>query len=1000
MSCSSSSIEYLIPENVEDELEELQKIGKLVNRLWQREVSLYESSNDSVKDFEEGADTLITLEKFPYHRSLFPLLDIYHLISGKSSVDDYTVHSPTNVFDKKRRLPEPNEVRVAGYLPCSALALWRSLVPPYRAASCRSRFVEALGDDGTAGTDGDDDVGGDRDGGGDGGGELPVPVETWGNIESTDFSFLEEWYYDIVTERLAWAGVSRSPDDILGAEDGAGADWTEGNTEVAFTDDADADAAPLDVEILTFDERNARYPRSDASDRFGIMNLPTDNGLRTKIALKLLKHSLSNLQRDHRLARAALYTMIEFRCFDSGIAADENEITAGRTNTGTGTGGGGGSTGTGSGVDALRYLLAVVHSESVRTCHGDCHIPFIHENENEGEDDDASQVTDVEDDGGEEKGSVPRPDHYCHDWQEFESTIMTIFGFGIDHLTEEHADVIGAFTTHQFEAIGFVELDGGDELLGCWHDDFDVEYLNLVTHTVIGLGILAHTVRYRMKKILREAYATTGGENTAELQAELRKLSSSYRNCLHVLVDIGEQCLHRLPANDQTANLGGYIVCALVTMLSDEIPLTLNKLAPISEYIGNECKTKPLLINPTRYSDLITNASDQRSLRMEEVRKSVLFDCVPESEDDETVREVFLAPVSQDVRDVVRGLFLRQLVDTGISGCGYGDFLTWYRLPVSPFDSMIFEHAVQFPEDDEAQTEGGWGLDEDETESHFGKRLAARYDFTVLMLNRAWNLPWTPQSDASFQPPFRRAMRTLALCTRRYDVPSAVLTELLQYLPRHWWPDTRAECWRYECQLAELGRLLQRKRAARRRTLPPKGTPVPDKRRTETMPSTTTGGKGGAGFRFVTCAGCSIARACSKKHLRTVEGHGTRCGKPPFRRFTEADEVFCREVLGEGIAPVAVGRRRMCGNAAMAAGGDDIDGDGDEHGNGHGDGGQDADSDNDSGEWESIESDEDSRESDTVSKTDLIFRYFDTNSYKLQQFEEPAFANAIDGAYY
>ena len=119
---------------------------------------------------------------------------------------------------------------------------------------------------------------------------------------------------------------------------------------------------------------------------------------------------------------------------------------------------------------------------------------------------------------------------------------------------------------------------------------------------------------------------------------------------------------------------------------------------------------------------------------------------------------------------------------------------------------------------------------------------------------------------------------------------------------------------------------------------------------------------------------------CSaKKRVKDTDG----------RRLWYLMEV-AREItsvaVGEG--PLGVRRRR----------GGDTDG-GRDNGNGDGDrGGEGDDSDNDSGSWESIRSDEDSRVSDTVSKTDLIFRYFDANSYKLQQFEEPAFANTIDGA--
>ena len=108
----------------------------------------------------------------------------------------------------------------------------------------------------------------------------------------------------------------------------------------------------------------------------------------------------------------------------------------------------------------------------------------------------------------------------------------------------------------------------------------------------------------------------------------------------------------------------------------------------------------------------------------------------------------------------------------------------------------------------------------------------------------------------------------------------------------------------------------------------------------------------------------------------------TNCKKPPFRPFSSEDEAFCREVMGDEIAPV------MSLEKGSADGSEAADYE------------ENSESNDDSASWESIGSDEESKPSNNTSKTDLIFRYFDTNSYKLQKFEEPAFANVIEGAYY
>jgi hypothetical protein len=50
--------------------------------------------------------------------------------------------------------------------------------------------------------------------------------------------------------------------------------------------------------------------------RHGIEHLPPDRRLRSEVMLKLLRHALSELQRDHRLAAAATFNLMLFRDFD------------------------------------------------------------------------------------------------------------------------------------------------------------------------------------------------------------------------------------------------------------------------------------------------------------------------------------------------------------------------------------------------------------------------------------------------------------------------------------------------------------------------------------------------------------------------------------------------------------------------------------------------------------------------------------------------------------
>jgi hypothetical protein len=65
--------------------------------------------------------------------------------------------------------------------------------------------------------------------------------------------------------------------------------------------------------------------------------------MRTKVLLKLLKHSMSEIQRDHRLSRAILLALIEYQCLD-GV----------------------------DGAEAFRYFLLTIESEFIHDCDEDC----------------------------------------------------------------------------------------------------------------------------------------------------------------------------------------------------------------------------------------------------------------------------------------------------------------------------------------------------------------------------------------------------------------------------------------------------------------------------------------------------------------------------------------------------------------------------------------------------------------------------------------------------
>ena len=178
-------------------------------------------------------------------------------------------------------------------------------------------------------------------------------------------------------------------------------------------------------------------------------------------------------------------------------------------------------------------------------------------------------------------------------------------------------------------------------------------------------------------------------------------------------------------------------------------------------------------------------------------------------------------------------------------------------------------------------------------------------------------------------------------------MPVDVTRYTFTFLPRTWWPDERSLCWRYECQHNDLKKNISS-----------------DSKNPLCLKA---GEKRKKSIKMIPCPGCHIAHACSQKHLNAIfrQGHRRVCQTPPLRPFSNDDEAFCREVLGEHLSF----ERDRC---ALEC---------DEN----------VDFDDDASCWESVESSDDLNDVEEV--TDTIFRYFDQKKYKVQKMEDQVFSN-------
>ena len=91
--------------------------------------------------------------------------------------------------------------------------------------------------------------------------------------------------------------------------------------------------------------------------------------------------------------------------------------------------------------------------------------------------------------------------------------------------------------------------------------------------------------------------------------------------------------------------------------------------------------------------------------------------------------------------------------------------------------------------------------------------LCARNDLQLVLLQRAWQAPWSPETHASYQPAFRVAVETIAKSIHRLGFPHEIMLSICSCLHRDWWDDNRKQCWNYACMCEKSRKLISRKLA-------------------------------------------------------------------------------------------------------------------------------------------------------------------------------------------
>jgi hypothetical protein len=238
----------------------------------------------------------------------------------------------------------------------------------------------------------------------------------------------------------------------------------------------------------------------------------------------------------------------------------------------------------------------------------------------------------------------------------------------------------------------------------------------IISILVISLGAQAVMSRATLKALqnLLDTYSEDDSEPSREELCRLIDHSmDSFYNCIRSLVEIGESSIQRLAPTGQAIDVCSLIVKSLVQAYLDptESAVTGYRSTGYLGRLRSDLQTKSL-ISPTRYSEGISQATVcfQRRAASSTLNGHDSTEIQTIKAYKSSLAGFFRQTPSNDVKDVVRDLFIRDLISIQHSGCGYGDVLVWLGFEVHPFDPIIFQDINNHPtSDDDNQA---WDYDE------------------------------------------------------------------------------------------------------------------------------------------------------------------------------------------------------------------------------------------------------------------------------------------------
>lgn len=551
--------------------------------------------------------------------------------------------------------------------------------------------------------------------------------------------------------------------------------------------------------------------RADERQAFGPLNHPLDRRSRVDLLLKILKHALSELQKDYRLAAAILVRLHRNHDLDD--------------------------------VEAMQRLLVVLTSEYV-VCGQPCSFD----------------------------GDCDEADHFCRDTDEFYLCLESLLFEGLTFLSSNHSVALVGFIHYVYHReFGHLAADSASEnatekrklLLkrnivaqrneNDLDDESDVESAKRVPTRLI------YTIVKALKKLSEQLASPLLERERCSLNRALaaHRLDSMI-NCTRCLVAIGEASLIFLPSSDRFDKIANVIASALGETCASRHFLNQPDWQLKTQYTGLRSSkltvSENRLASPFRFADCIDGKSLIDNVN-EKIQDSLFL----------SIDRFFGGNCHPDIKDVVRGLFVKQVVDVREVGFGYGDFLVWCGYEVIP-DPVLYSELSAFPakhhyesdSDDESTSEEDdsyydWDYDKKATSAVklTSAQLFNLYSLSLMNLGISWVSPWTSGNQASFQPQFRDAAETVTLCTHHFAIPWDVNQNIISFVNRNWWPDARLRCHNQDCDLEQVFNEMENKVL---------GKPH--------QPKTHV---------FLACPHCKIVTYCSQKCCDSDQNHKKSC---------------------------------------------------------------------------------------------------------------------------